>query len=90
MDDMLRRIMAGLEGLELASPVRIMSVRAGALVNYGGKQEKLFRSRTGMGKSMTEVRGFLKTKYGSMPLARVVENDSGTLLPDDRFIFVEP
>jgi len=89
-DDMLRRIMAGLEGIELASPVRIMSVRAGALVNYGGKQEKLFRNHTGIEKSMKDIRGFLKTKYGSMPLARVVRNDSGTLLPDDRFIFVEP
>lgn len=89
-DDMLRRIMAGLQGIELASPVRIMSVRAGALVNYGGKQEKLFRGRTGIEKSMKEIRGFLKTKYGSMPLARIARNDSGTLLPDDRFIFVEP
>ena len=89
-DDMLRRIMAGLEGIELASPVKIMSVRAGALVNYGGKQEKLFRNRTGIEKGMKEIRGFLKTKYGTMPIARVMKNDSGTLLPDDRFIFVEP
>lgn len=89
-DDMLRRIMAGLQGIELASPVKIMSVRAGALVNYGGKQEKLFRGRTGIEKSMKEIRGFLKTKYGSMPLARAVRNDGSTLLPDDRFIFVEP
>jgi DNA polymerase IV len=89
-DDMLRRIMAHLEGAGLASPVRIMSVRAGALVNYAGKQEKLFRNRTRIERSMKEVRGFLKTKYGSMPLVRAVRNDSGTLLPDDRFIFVEP
>lgn len=89
-DDMLLRIMAGLEGTELASPVRIMSVRAGALVNYAGKQEKLFRNRNRIERSMKEIRGFLKTKYGSMPLARAVRNDGGTLLPDDRFIFVEP
>jgi nucleotidyltransferase/DNA polymerase involved in DNA repair len=89
-EDMLRRIMAGLEGVELASPVRIMSVRAGALVNYGGRQEKLFPSRSGLEKSMKDIRGFLKTKYGGLPLARVVRNDSGTHLPDDRFIFVEP
>ncbi len=89
-DDMLLRIMAGLEGIELASPVRIMSVRAGALVNYAGKQEKLFRNRNRIERSMKEIRGFLKTKYGSMPLARAVRNDGGTLLPDDRFIFVEP
>ncbi|MDD3845188.1 MAG: hypothetical protein PHC90_02370 [Syntrophorhabdaceae bacterium] len=89
-EDMLRRIMAGVEGVELASPVRIMSVRAGALVNHTGRQEKLFRSRSGFEKSMKDIRGFLKTKYGSMPIARVVRNDSGTLLPDDRFIFVEP
>lgn len=89
-DDMLRRIMAGLEGIDLTSPVKIISVRAGALVNYSGRQEKLFRNQSGIEKSMKEIRGFLKTKYGSMPLARVVRNDSGTLLPDDRFIFVEP
>ncbi len=89
-DDMLRRIMAGIEGIGLVSPVRIMSVRAGALVNYSGKQEKLFRDRTDVEKSMKEIREFLKTKYGSMPVARVVRNESRTLLPDDRFIFVEP
>lgn len=89
-DDMLRRIMAHLEGVEFASPVRIMSVRAGALVNYAGRQEKLFRDRSGIEKSMAGIRGFLKTKYGSMPLMRVVGSDSGALLPDDRFIFVEP
>lgn len=89
-DDMLLRIMAGLEGTEFSSPVRIMSVRAGALVNYTGKQERLFRNRSGIEKSMTEIRGFLRTKYGSMPLVRAVRNDSAALLPDDRFIFVEP
>jgi hypothetical protein len=87
---MLRRIMAGLEGVELASPVRIMSVRAGALVNHDGRQERLFRSRPGLAKGMKDVSGFLKTKYGALPLARAVRNDSGTHLPDDRFIFVEP
>ncbi len=89
-EEMLRRIMAALERVELASPIRIMSIRAGALVNYGGRQEKLFRSRTGLEKGIKDVSGFLKTKYGAMPLARAVRNDSGTLLPDDRFIFVEP
>ena len=89
-DDMLRRIMAGLEGIELASPVQIMSVRAGSLVNYYGKQEKLFRNLAVIEKSMKDIKGFLKTKYGSMPLTRVVRSDSSTFLPDDRFIFVEP
>ncbi|HOC45026.1 MAG TPA: hypothetical protein PKM26_00330 [Syntrophorhabdaceae bacterium] len=89
-DDMLRRIMAGLEGIELASPVKIMSVRAGSLVNYYGKQEKLFRNLAVIEKSMKDIKGFLKTKYGSMPLTRVVRSDSSTFLPDDRFIFVEP
>jgi hypothetical protein len=87
---MLRRIMAGLEGVELASPVRIMSVRAGALADQNGRQERLFRSRPDLTKGMQEVNGFLKTKYGALPLARAVRNDSGTHLPDDMFIFVEP
>ncbi|MHB8111430.1 MAG: DNA polymerase Y family protein [Syntrophorhabdaceae bacterium] len=89
-EDMLRRMMTGLEGIELESPIRIMSVRAGSLVNYNGKQEKLFRNKTHIEKGMKEIRGFLKTKYGTMPLARAVRNDSSTLVPDDRFIFVEP
>lgn len=89
-EDMLRRIMAGLEGVELASPVRIMSVRAGALADQNGRQERLFRSRPDLTKGMQEVNGFLKTKYGALPLARAVRNDSGTHLPDDMFIFVEP
>ncbi len=88
-EDMLRRIMTGLEGIELASPVRIMSVRAAALVNYGGRQEKLFRTRADQ-KSMKDVSGFLKTKYGDLPLARIARKDGSTLLPDDRFVFVEP
>lgn len=89
-EDMLRRIMAGLEGVELAGPVRIMSVRAGGLVNHDGRQERLFRSRPGLTQGMKDVSGFLKTKYGALSLARAVRNDSGTHLPDDRFIFVEP
>lgn len=89
-EDMLRRMMMGIQGIELESPIRIVSVRAGSLVNYNGRQENLFRNKNGLEKSMKEIRGFLKTKYGTMPLARVVRNDSNTLLPDDRFIFVEP
>jgi DNA polymerase IV len=89
-EEMLRRVMSGLEQIELPSPVQIISIRASGLVSYGGKQEKLFRVRSGFPKGLNDISGFLKTKYGSMPVVRVVEKDTNTLLPDERFIFVEP
>jgi len=89
-DDMLRRIMAGLEQVDLPSPIRIMSVRASSLVHNGGKQENLFRLRSNLPKSMADIGGILKTKYGSMPVGHVVENNTNTLLPDDRYVFVDP
>ncbi len=82
--------MAGLENIELPSPIQIMSVRASSLVNYGGKQEKLFRLRSGLSGNIAEISGFLRTKYGTMPVGRVIKNDSSTLLPDDRYVFVDP
>lgn len=88
-EDMLRRIMAGIEHVELASPIRIMSARA-SLESYAGKQEGLFRTRSGLSKEITNITRFLKTKYGAMPVVRAIENDSTSLLPDERFIFVEP
>jgi nucleotidyltransferase/DNA polymerase involved in DNA repair len=89
-EDMLRRIMAGLEQVELPSPIQIMSVRASSLVHHGGKQEKLFRLRSSLTRSMADMSGLLRTKYGSMPVGRVVENNTKTLLPDDRYVFVDP
>ena len=89
-EEILRRIMNSLEQIELPSPVRIISVRASGLVPYGGKQEKLFRTGSEFSRGLNDISGFLKTKYGSMPVVKVVENDVSTLLPDERFIFVEP
>jgi nucleotidyltransferase/DNA polymerase involved in DNA repair len=89
-DDMLRRIMVGLEQVELPSPIQIMSVRASSLVNNSGKQENLFQLRSSLTKSMADISGMLKTKYGSIPVGHVVENNTNTLLPDDRYVFVDP
>ncbi len=89
-EEMLRRIMNSLEQVDLPSPVRIISICASGLVPYGGRQEKLFRTGTDFLKGRSDISGFLRTKYGSMPVVRVVENDVSTLLPDERFIFVEP
>jgi protein ImuB len=89
-DDMLRRIMVGLEQVELPSPVQIMSVRASSLVNNSGKQENLFQLRSSLPRSMADISGMLKTKYGSIPVGHVIENNTNTLLPDDRYVFVDP
>lgn len=89
-DDMLRRVMAGLEQVELPSPIQNMSVRASSLVYNGGKQENLFRLRSSLPKSMADISGMLKTKYGSIPVGHVIENNINALLPDDRYVFVDP
>ncbi len=89
-EGMLRRIMTNLEQITLPGPVRLISVRASSLVSYNGQQEKLFRLRNGLSDKMADMRGILKTKYNSIPLGRVVENNTNTLLPDDRYIFVDP
>jgi hypothetical protein len=89
-EEMLRRIMAGIVHIELKSPIRIMSVRASSLEEYAGRQEGLFKARSSLSNKMQDINGFLKTKYGTTPVVRVVKNDSGSLLPDRRFIFVEP
>ncbi len=89
-EEMLRRIMAGIERIELKSPIRIMSVRASSLEEYAGRQEGLFKTQPSLSNKMQDINGFLKTKYGTMPVVRAVKNDSGSLLPDRRFIFVEP
>jgi DNA polymerase-4 len=88
--NMLRRVMAGIERLELTSPIRIMSVRASSLEPSTGKQDGLFRARSGLSKEIKDISGFLKTKYGTMPVARAVKNNSNSFLPDEQFIFVEP
>lgn len=89
-EEMVRRIMAGIERLELGSPIRIMSVRASFLEPYTGRQEDLFRTRHGLSKEIGNMSSFLKTKYGAMPVVRAIEDDKASLLPDERFIFVEP
>ncbi|HEX2965233.1 MAG TPA: hypothetical protein VHO84_05590 [Syntrophorhabdaceae bacterium] len=89
-EDMLRRIMTNFEQVTLPSPIQLMSVRASSLVNYSGQQEKLFRLRNGISKKMADMRGLLKTKYSSIPLGRVIENNTNTLLPDDKYVFVDP
>jgi nucleotidyltransferase/DNA polymerase involved in DNA repair len=89
-DDMLRRIMVGLEQVELPSPIQIMSVRASSLVTNSGKQENLFQLRSSLPRSMADISGMLKTKYGSIPVGHVIENNTNTLLPDDRYVFVDP
>jgi DNA polymerase IV len=89
-ETMLRRIMSGLEHVELASPVRTMSLCASALSPHAGRQEGLFRMRQDITARLHDMGSFLKTKYGCMPVVRVRENDMTTLLPDERFIFVEP
>ena len=88
-ENMGRRIMSGLERLELESPVQAVNIRATALSPYSGRQEGLFRMRRDIEERLKEMGGFLKTKYGAMPLVRVRENDVNTLLPDERFVFVE-
>jgi DNA polymerase IV len=88
-DDMLRRITSGLEYVELQSPVHTMSIRASALSPCAGRQEMLFRMRKDFSTSLNEIGSFLRTKYGCMPVVRVRENNVNTLLPDQRFIFVE-
>ena len=88
-EDMLRRITGGLECVELPSPVHTMGVRASVLSPHGGRQERLFRMKRDFSESLDEIGGFLRTKYGCMPVVRVRENDMNTLLPDRRFIFVE-
>jgi nucleotidyltransferase/DNA polymerase involved in DNA repair len=89
-DDMLRRIMVGLEQVELPSPIQIMSVRASSLAYNSGKQENLFRLRTTLPKSVADISGMLKTKYGSMQVGHFVEKNTNSLLPDDRYVFVDP
>ena len=88
-EDMHRRIVSGLESVELPSPVHTMGIRASALSPHAGRQERLFRMKRDFSESLNEIGGFLRTKYGCMPVVRVRENDANTLLPDQRFIFVE-
>ena len=89
-DDMFRRIMAGIERIELKSPIRIMSIRASSLEVYTGKQEGLFRAQSSLSKEITNISGFLNTKYGPGQVVHAIRSTANTLLPDDRFIFVEP
>jgi DNA polymerase-4 len=89
-DDMIRRVMAGIDHVELTSPIRIISVRASSLEPYTGKQEELFKVGNNRSKAIKDIGGFLKTKYGSMPVVRVVRNGTSSLLPEERFLFVEP
>jgi hypothetical protein len=41
-------------------------------------------------RSISNASSFLKTKYGYAPVVKIAEKNINTLIPDDRFIFVEP
>jgi protein ImuB len=88
-NEIMRRIMNGLGTIQLESPIKAMVVSASDLSVYTGKQEGLFMARRCFSRGFTDIRGFLRAKYGCMPVGLVVENSVNTLLPDQRFIFVE-
>jgi len=89
-EDMQTRIMNSLEQSLLPSPIRIMSVRASDLTPYDGRQENLFRTHSERTQSISNASSYLKTKYGYAPVVKIAEKNANTLIPDDRFIFVEP
>ncbi len=89
-EEMHRRIMNGLGQSHLPSPIHSMSVRASDLAPYRGRQENLFRMHSEGTQSISNASSFLKTKYGYAPVVKIAQNNANSLIPDDRFIFVEP
>ncbi len=89
-EDFMRRIWRGLQLLTLESPVAGFVVHTLALCPREGVQETLFRARQARSvQGLNNIKGYLKTKYGRMPVVRVEECDKDARLPERRFVFVE-
>jgi nucleotidyltransferase/DNA polymerase involved in DNA repair len=88
-EEVLRRAFNGLEDLSLKSPVTGFVVSALALSPRESIQETLFKARLRRIKGFNSFKGYLKAKYGEIPVARIEEGDVNARLPEKRFIFVE-
>jgi DNA polymerase IV len=89
-EEIMRRIWRGMEFLVLEGPVTGFAVHTLALAPRERVQETLFRARQARSISgLNNIKGYLKAKYGRMPVVRVEECDRDARLPERRFVFVE-
>jgi DNA polymerase IV len=85
----MRRIWRGMEFLTLENPITGFAIHTLALCPREGVQETLFRTRLHSVQGLNNIRGYLKAKYGQIPVVRVEESDKNAMLPERRFVFVE-
>lgn len=88
-EEMARRILYDLEQVTLEGPVTGVFLAAHVLSPREVIQDNLFRPRPLSFEKLKNVRGYLRAKYGAIPLARVAEEDEHTFLPEKRYRFVE-
>jgi DNA polymerase-4 len=86
----LGRMLSLLAGMVIESPIAGLTVSACDLSPRETIQDTLFGKKTSSAvNSLGSARAFLKAKYGSVPLMRVVEKDAQAWLPERRFTFQE-
>ncbi len=88
-EEMTRRLFHDLEQITLRGPVTGFLLSVHALSSREVTQDNLFRPKPLSFEKLKNVRGYLRAKYGEMPLARVAEGDEHTFLPEKRYRFVE-
>lgn len=88
-EDLLLRMGAWLESLVLPAPVVRSVVSVPETFPERQDQGSLFTKQFRHTEAMRFIRGFLKAKYGAMPLVRAEEDDPHSPLPERRFLFRE-
>ncbi len=88
-EEIYRRILDGLESITIESAVTGLKVCALTLSPNEGVQGNLFKARQPRTTQLKEAKDYLRSKYGSMPVVKVREENVNTRLPERRFVFVE-
>jgi DNA polymerase IV len=88
-EEIMGRVWRGLEFFTLENPVTGFALSTLALCACEATQEPLFRSRSRSMQGLNNIKGYLKARYGEIPLMRVAETDRNARLPERRFVFVE-
>ena len=87
--EMLARVLDGIEGITLESPVEGFTLSVAEISRKEGNQENLFWRKALLSERLEGVKGYLEAKFGYTPLFTIEEGDEDSRLPERKFIIRE-